>query len=112
MDIVQIDGIAQAYRALPKPNRGLVMSPVQDKEVAYKICKITGKQNVPGGKLQYSLHDGRTLLSTVREARSGDEEFSVGGAIQLGFPAKKIVKYVPFQVGALGLVIDGRNQGY
>src|SRR2546425_585043 len=28
------------------------------------------------------------------------------------FPVQKIVKYVPFQVGALGLVIDGRNQGY
>jgi small subunit ribosomal protein S4e len=112
MDVVQIDGITQAYRALPKPNRGLVLSPAQDKEVAYKICKITGKKNVPGGKLQYSLHDGRTLLSTVKAARSGDEEFSVGGAVQLSFPAKKIVKYVPFQVGALGLVIDGRNQGY
>src|SRR6266536_2467318 len=53
MDIVQIEGIPQLYRALPKPNRGLVLS-----------------------------------------------------------PAQKIVKYVPFQVGALGLVIDGRNQGY
>src|SRR5207249_6516218 len=65
MDIVQIEGVPQVYRALPKPNRGLVLSPAQDKEAAYKICKIVGKQNVPGGKLQYSLHDGRTLLSAA-----------------------------------------------
>jgi small subunit ribosomal protein S4e len=112
MDIVQIEGVPQVYRALPKPNRGLVLSPAQDKEAAYKICKIVGKQNVPGGKLQYSLHDGRTLLATTKDTRPGSEELAVGGAIQLSFPAQKIVKYVPFQVGALGLVIDGRNQGY
>jgi small subunit ribosomal protein S4e len=112
MDIVQIEGISQAYRALPKPNRGLVLSPAQAKETSYKICKIVGKQNVPGGKLQYSLHDGRTLLTGAKDTRPGSEELAVGGAIQLSFPAQKIVKYVPFQVGALGLVIDGRNQGY
>jgi len=112
MDIVQIEGIPQVYRALPKPNRGLVLSPALDKEAAYKICKIVGKQNVPGGKLQYSLHVGRTLLTTARDTRPRGEELAVGGAIQLSFPVQKIVKYVPFQVGALGLVIDGRNQGY
>ncbi|HLC10920.1 MAG: hypothetical protein AUI93_02090 [Crenarchaeota archaeon 13_1_40CM_3_52_10] len=112
MDIVQIEGIPQVYRALPRPNRGLVLSPAQDKEAGYKICKIVGKQNVPGGKLQYSFHDGRTLLTGAKDARPGAEELAVGGAVQLSFPVQKIVKYVPFQVGALGLVIDGRNQGY
>lgn len=111
MDIVQIDGIPQAYRALPRPNMGLVLVPTLDKEVSYKICKITGKQNVSGGKLQYSLHDGRNLLASTRETRPGDQEFAVGGAVQLSFPAQKIIKYVPFQVGAVGLVIDGKNQG-
>jgi small subunit ribosomal protein S4e len=112
MDVVQIEGAAQIYRALPKPRRGLVLTPAQDREAAYKICKIIGKQNVAGGKLQYSLHDGRTILSTTKDTRLGGEEFAVGGAFQLSFPAQKVVKYVPFQVGALGLVIDGRNQGY
>lgn len=111
MDIVQIEGIPQAYRALPRPNRGLVLSAAQDKETTYKICKIIGKQNIPGGKLQYSLHDGRTLLTTAKDTRPGNEELAVGGAIQLGLPVQKMMKYVPFQVGALGLVVDGRNQG-
>jgi len=112
MDVVQIDGVSQIYRALPKPHRGLILSPAQDKEAGYKICKIVRKQNVPGGKLQYSLHDGRTLLATAKDTRPGGEELAVGGAIQLSFPVQKIVKYVPFQVGAFGLVVDGRNQGY
>ena len=112
MDIVQIEGVSQAYRALPEPNRGLVLKPARDSEALFKICKIVGKQNVPGGKLQYSLHDGRTLLITTRDTRLSTEEFSVGGALQLSFPVQKVIKYVPFQVGALGLVIDGRNQGY
>jgi len=112
MDIVQIEGVTQVYRALPKPNRGLVLSPTQDKEAGYKICKILGKKTVEGGRLQYRLHDGRTLLMASKDKRPSTEELAVGGAIQLSFPGQKIVKYVPFQVGALGLVIDGRNQGY
>src|SRR5947208_3733932 len=111
MDIVQIEGVPQVYRALPKPNRGLVLSPAQDKEAAYKICKIVGKQNVPGGKLQYSLHDGRSLLSAAKDTRPGREQLAVGGAIQLSFPVQKMVKHDPCQLGAIVIVIDGRNKG-
>ena len=31
--------------------------------------------------------------------------------MQIGFPGQKIMSAVPFQAGALGLVVDGRNQG-
>src|SRR5437879_12026867 len=112
MDIVQIEGLGRAYRALPKPNRGLVLSPAHDKEAAYKICKIVGKQNVPGGKLQYSLHDGRNLLATAKDTRPGSEELSVGGAVQLSCPAQQIVKYVPFQAGAHEIDHARRTTGH
>lgn len=112
MDIVKIGGLGQIFRVLPKPNKGLSLSPISEKEAAYKLCKITGKRNIRGGRTQLNLHDGRNIILRTRDPRQKlDEEFAVGGAVQLGVPDQKIIKYVPFQVGALGLVVDGRNQG-
>ena len=112
MDVVQIQGIGQVYRMLPKPNKGLSPSPIQEKEAGYKLCKVTGKRNVIGGKTQLNLHDGRSIIVQPRDPRQKQgEEFSVGGALQLGVPDQKLMRYVPFQTGAQGLVVDGRNQG-
>ena len=110
MDVLKIQGISQTYRVLPKPGRGLVLSPIEDREAGFKICKIVGKRTVSGGRLQISFHDGRNILAEAKE-RQKEEELQVGGAVQLALPSQKVVKYVPFQVGAVGLVTDGRNQG-
>ncbi len=53
------------------------------------------------------------LILQAREPRQKPgEEYAVGGAIQLGLPEQKIVGHIPFQTGAIGLVVDGRNQGH
>lgn len=112
MDVLQIEGADNVFRILPEPNRGLIPKPIDQKEAGFKLCKIVGKRTVDGGKTQLNLHDGRNLIVQIREPRQKTEgEFSVGGAIQLGLPEQKIIRSVAFQQGALGLVIDGRNQG-
>ncbi len=112
MDVVQIQGIGQVFRLLPRPRRGLSLSPVGPEEAGYKLCKITGKRAVAGRKVQVNLHDGRNLLLRGREqGPKTEEEYSVGGALQLALPSQKVLKYVPFQAGALGLVTNGRNEG-
>jgi small subunit ribosomal protein S4e len=112
MDVLQIQGADNIFRILPEPNRGLTPKPIDQKEAAFKLCKIVGKKTVEGGKTQLSLHDGRNLIVQTREPRQKTEgEFLVGGAVQLGLPDQKIIRSVAFQPGALGLVIDGRNQG-
>jgi small subunit ribosomal protein S4e len=112
MDVLQIQGADNIFRILPEPNRGLTPKPIDQKEAGFKLCKIVGKRTVDGGRIQLNLHDGRNLIVQAREPRQKtDGEFSVGGAIQLGLPEQKIIRSVAFQPGALGLVIDGRNQG-
>ena len=112
MDIVQIQGVDQVFRVLPKPARGLSLSPVGPEEAGYKLCKITGKRTLPKAKVQVNLHDGRNLLLQGKvQAPKGVEEYLVGGSLQLAIPSQKILKYIPFQSGSLGLVIDGRNEG-
>jgi small subunit ribosomal protein S4e len=112
MDVLQIEGAAEIFRVLPKPNVGLTPMPIEQKEAGFKLCKIIGKKNIPGGKTQLNLHDGRNMIIQTRDPRQKTgEEYSVGGAMQIGFPGQKIISAVPFQAGALGLVVDGRNQG-
>lgn len=112
MDVLQIEGAEQIYRILPKPNRGLTPTPISAKEAGYKLCRIIGKRNIEGGKVQLNLHDGRNIIVSSQSARQKTEtEFAPGGAMQLGLPKQNMMGIVPFQTGALGLVIDGRNQG-
>jgi small subunit ribosomal protein S4e len=112
MDVLQIEGADQIFRILPKPNRGLIPTPISAKEAGFKLCKIVGKRNVEGGKVQINLHDGRSvILPTQSPRQKGEAEFAPGGAVQIGLPKQNMMGTVPFQTGALGLVIDGRNQG-
>jgi len=112
MDVLQIADAGQIFRILPKPNRGLTPTPISEKEAGFKLCKIVGKRNIEGGKLQINLHDGRSIILPSQSPRQKSErEFALGGAMQLGIPKQNIMGVVPFQTGALGLVIDGRNQG-
>jgi small subunit ribosomal protein S4e len=112
MDVLQIEGAAETFRVLPKPNIGLNPTPIEQKEAGFKLCKIVGKRNIPGGGTQLNFHDGRNMIVQARDPRQKTgEEYAVGGAIQLGFPRQKIIGQVPFQTGVLGLVVDGRNQG-
>src|SRR6266436_6439547 len=112
MDVLQIEGAGQVFRILPKPNRGLTPTPISEKEAGFKLCKIVGKRNIEGGKLQINLHDGRSIILQSQSGRQKTEgEFAPGGAMQLGLPKQNMMGLVPFQTGALGLVVDGRNQG-
>jgi small subunit ribosomal protein S4e len=112
MDVLQIEGTANAFRVLPEPNIGLALTQIDQKEVNFKLCKIVGKTSITGGRTQLNLHDGRNMITQARDPRQKiGEEYNVGGAIQLGLPGQKIIGQVPFQNGAVGLVVDGRNQG-
>jgi small subunit ribosomal protein S4e len=112
MDVLQIEGAGQIFRMLPKPKRGLTPTPISEKEAGFKLCKIIGKRNIEGGKIQLNLHDGRSIILQSQSGRQKTEgEFAPGGAMQLGLPKQNMMGLVPFQTGALGLVVDGRNQG-
>ncbi len=111
MDVVEIQGTGQLFRVLPRPDRGLSLSPIQQREAGYKLCRIVGKRTLGARMLQISLHDGRNLLVQGKEGQRTEDEYSIGGTLQLALPTQKVVKYIPFQTGAIGLVTDGKNQG-
>ena len=112
MDVVNILGVGKTYRMLPRPRRGLSPTQIEEKESAYKICRITGRETLSSGRVQLALHDGRTLIIPGKEQSQRPEEgYRLGGAVQISLPSQKIMKYIPFNVGSLGLVTNGRNEG-
>jgi len=112
MDVVQVKSIGKAFRFLPKPRLGLSPHPITGEEIGYKLCKITGKTVLRGGKVQVNLHDGRNLVLDVRALGAYEKGLEVGGALQIALPSQRIIHYVPFKEGNLGLVTDGRNEGF
>jgi small subunit ribosomal protein S4e len=112
MDVLQIEGAEESYRILPKADVGLAPTPIDQKETLYKLCRIVGKKTIPGGSTQLNLHDGRNMIVPARDPKQKTgEDYKVGAAVQVKLPDQKIIGHVQFQTGALGLVVDGRNQG-
>ncbi len=111
MDVIQVGGLDKVYRMLPRPRRGLSLVQVGEGESGYKLCAITRKETTRGGRVQLSLHDGRTILVSGKEQLKTEEAYQVGGTVQVSLPGQKIMKFVPLRVGNLGLVTHGKNEG-
>ena len=111
MDVIQFPTIGKTFRLLPKPRKGLTLLPISGDEIGYKLCKITGKKVINGGRVQLNLHDGRNLILDTKTAGNYEKGLEVGGALQIALPSQRVINYIPFQTGNLGLVTDGRNEG-
>ncbi len=101
-DVISIPAMKKHYRMLPK-GRKLVPVEIDEKEAQTKVCKITGKRAVKGGKIQLNLHDGRNILA--------DNSYATQGTLFISLPEQKILDYFPLEKGNLGFVFRGKNAG-
>lgn len=101
-DTVSIPSASLSYRILPG-KKGLLLSEIPQKESNIKICKITGKTVVKGGKIQYNLHDGRNMLS--------EKSYRTNDSLAVSLPEQKIIEHLKFEEGSAALVISGKNTG-
>ena len=63
MDVIELDGILDSYRLVPKDGTILTPIKINADEKNKKIVKVTGKTSIKGGKTHIKFHDGRTLIS-------------------------------------------------
>ena len=105
MDIIGFPKINEYYRLLP--NNNSILSPISmsENEKSLKLCKITSKTTINGGKTQYSLHDGRSIIGDDLNASNGD-------SLLIEVPSQKIVKVIPLVKGSNVLTIGGARPGY
>ena len=103
MDVVELDGISDSYRLVPKDGTILTPIKINADEKNKKIVKVTGKTSMKGGKTQIKFHDGRTLIS--------DELVDVNDSCVLQIPEQKILEVIKLEKNTKILITSGINAG-
>ena len=103
MDVVELDGISDSYRLVPKDGTILTPIKINTDEKNKKIVKVTGKTSIKGGKTQIKFHDGRTLIS--------DELVNVNDSCVLQIPEQKILEVIKLEKNTKILITRGINAG-
>ncbi len=99
-DILEIEGIK--YRIDLDEHGYFILKNQTDLK---KLLKVIGKNKVKGGKLQYTFHDGRTLLSE-------DNSIKVGDSVIFDLENKKIVNIISQNNATECIVLRGKHRGF
>lgn len=106
MDVVEIPDEELVFRLVPHDGSPLELLQIPAEEKGLKLCKVVGKLTVKGGRLQYGLHDGRSLL-----AGNGQDAYNTGDTLLLEVPKQAVREVFPLEKGALVLVVKGERAG-
>ena len=103
MDVVELEGVPDAYRLVPKDLTILKPIAISASEKTKKLLKVTRKVTIKGKKTQIGFHDGRNLVS--------DAKVSVGDTCVVQVPETKILDIVKMEKGVQVIVTSGVNAG-
>jgi small subunit ribosomal protein S4e len=103
MDVVELDGVSDVYRLVPKQGHLLEPIKIKDSEKSVKLVKVTSKTSIKKGKTQLGFHDGRSLIS--------DTKVNVGDSCLIQVPEQKINEVFKLEKGAKVIVTKGINAG-
>ncbi len=103
MDVVELDGIDGAYRLVP--GRGALLMPIKIDvgDGLTKLCRVTSKTSIRGGRTQIGFHDGRTVIT--------DADVKLGDTCVMRVPGQEIVDTLRLEEGAQIIVTKGTNAG-
>lgn len=112
MDVIEIPKINHFYRVIPAPKRGLILHPIEQDEVGFKLCRIENKTIVKGGHIQLNLHDGRNILTRVKDPTNAEEDiYKTKDVLKIALPSQEILEHIKFKENILSIVVAGRNLG-
>jgi small subunit ribosomal protein S4e len=104
MDVISIPKIGKSFRVMLNPRGQLVLRPIEQTEVGWKLTRIMDKTTVKGGKTQLNLHDGRNILVEK-------DEFKTGDVIKISLPEQKILGRMELSEDSLALLTGGAHIG-
>lgn len=89
------------------PIEGSVLMPIEipSSEKNLKIGRVKSKTTIRGGKIQYGLHDGKSILTESEIA------LNLGDSFLLEVPSQKIVRTASLKNDVLALAVRGRRAG-
>ena len=103
MDVIELDGLKEVYRLVPKDGTLLQPIIIKAEEKSKKLVRVKSKVSIKHGKTQIGFHDGRSLIDETK--------VSVGDTCILQVPEQKILDVVKLEKGVLGLIVSGANAG-
>lgn len=103
MDVIEIPKTESTFRVLPDEKGRLILHSITAENKEFKLCKITDKTTIKGGKTQLNLHDGRCYLD--------EGDYKVGDVVILKVPDQEINEVISFENGTIGLITGGKHIG-
>ncbi|MDP6661475.1 MAG: 30S ribosomal protein S4e [Candidatus Thalassarchaeaceae archaeon] len=103
MDVLTIG--EDNYRCVLDTNGKLRYRPISKKAAGSKICRVTGKTTIKGGKTQIHLHDGRNI------AVDDPPKYKSGDSLVISLPDQAISSHIAMKKGALAYLTGGNHIG-
>ena len=103
MDVVELEGVSDVYRLVPKDGHILMPIKIKMDEKSQKLVKVKSKTTNKGGKTQLGFHDGRTITTDI--------DASIDDVCLLQIPKQKILEVVKFEKKSQVIVTRGTNAG-
>ena len=103
MDVIELDGLKEVYRLVPKDGTLLQPIIIKAEEKSKKLVRVKSKVSIKHGKTQIGFHDGRSLIDETK--------VSVGDTCILQVPEQKILDVIKLEKDVLGLIVSGANAG-
>jgi small subunit ribosomal protein S4e len=103
MDVVELDGVNEIYRLVPKNGTLLKPITIDSTEKSKKLVQVKSKTTIKNGKTQIGFHDGRSLIDETK--------ISVGDVCVLQVPEQKILDVIKLEKNTRVLVTRGVNAG-
>ena len=103
MDVIELDGLKEVYRLVPKDGTLLQPIIIKAEEKSKKLVRVKSKVSIKHGKTQIGFHDGRSLIDETK--------VSVGDTCILQVPEQIILDVIKLEKGVLGLIVRGANVG-
>lgn len=104
MDVISLLETKAYYRMLVDTRGRMTLTPIEDAEAKWKLCRIEDKTTVRGGKTQLNLHDGRNLLLPK-------DEYKTGTTLKMDVPGQKVHGHYELAAGAAALITGGQHVG-
>ena len=109
MDIIETSDAGKHYRVNVNA-KGIFIEEIKAGEAGEKLCMITGKKTLKGGKEQLNLHDGRSMLLPGKEGKDGSK-YKVHDSVVISLPKQEIVRHYRMEKGSHVFIFSGNNMG-
>lgn len=108
MDVLELVPEDKFFRMLPTPRINVFPFEINKEESRIKPLEVKVKKMVRGGFIQFTFHDGRTLIE--KDVEKGCE-IKLGDTVIYDLETKKVLDHVPLRENFLALIARGRRAG-